>query len=311
MSAPQSETPAAVHQTLAQSGWLLPRAACEVYSPPDSAVQLLVGMAPAMHKGEPFIVTALLGGERRERREAADSLLRLIASGPLLLNEPVMLTASGLTLIMTPWSARDDVRAMAATVGHQISPRRDTVDASRLDTDWVVVMHGHSAQSDMALQIRQALQAFVADGDSLWHGARRLLGQRVAKRSWSLPLGCTVTERLDGRQVIWEVGFDDFQLLERALFLVEARLAMGRDPLLDRAAAAPDEDVETCIPGIALTAAQNNRASRAQMAKLLQNMLFVLGRIASPASMPAELMSASGNPLDRHARDQPDDHHGL
>lgn len=297
MSAPQHETPAAVHQALAQSGWLLPRAGCEVYSPADSALQLLVGMAPAMHKGEPFIVTALLGGERRERREAADSLLRLIASGPLLLNEPVMLTASGLTLIMTPWSARDDVRAMAATVGHQISPRRDSVDASRLDTDWVVVMHGHSAQSDIALQIRQALQSFVADGESLWHGARRLLGQRAPKRSWSLPLGCTVTERLDGRQVVWEVAFEDFQMLERALFLVESRLAMGRDPLLERAAASVDEDVETCIPGIALTAAHNNRASRSQMAKLLQNMLFVLGRIACPLSMPGELITHPA-PLD-------------
>lgn len=300
MSTPLTDTPVAVHQTLAQHGWLLPRAQSEVYSHADSAVQLLVCVAPAMHKGDPFIVTAVVGGERRERREAADSLLRLIASGPLLLNEPQMLTSTGATLIMTPWSARDDVRAMAVTVGDQISPRRESVDASRLDTDWVVVMHGHSTQSELALQIRQALQAFVADTDTLWQGARRLLGQRAPRRSWQLPLGCTLSERLEGRQVIWEVAFDDFQLLERALFLVESRLAMGRDPLLERAAASVDEDVETCIPGIALTAAQNSRASRTQMAKLLQNMLFVLARIACPPSMPGELLTHPA-PLDDHA----------
>ncbi len=300
MSTPLTDTPVAVRQTLAQHGWLLPRAQSEVYSHADSAVQLLVCVAPAMHKGDPFIVTAVVGGERRERREAADSLLRLIASGPLLLNEPQMLTSTGATLIMTPWSARDDVRAMAVTVGDQISPRRESVDASRLDTDWVVVMHGHSTQSELALQIRQALQAFVADTDTLWQGARRLLGQRAPRRSWQLPLGCTLSERLEGRQVIWEVAFDDFQLLERALFLVESRLAMGRDPLLERAAASVDEDVETCIPGIALTAAQNSRASRTQMAKLLQNMLFVLARIACPPSMPGELLTHPA-PLDDHA----------
>lgn len=300
MSTPLTDTPVAVHQTLAQHGWLLPRAQSEVYSHADSAVQLLVCVAPAMHKGDPFIVTAVVGGERRERREAADSLLRLIASGPLLLNEPQMLTSTGATLIMTPWSARDDVRAMAVTVGDQISPRRESVDASRLDTDWVVVMHGHSTQSELALQIRQALQAFVADTDTLWQGARRLLGQRAPRRSWQLPLGCTLSERLEGRQVIWEVAFDDFQLLERALFLVESRLAMGRDPLLERAAASVDEDVETCIPGIALTAAQNSRASRTQMAKLLQNMLFVLARIACPPSMPGELLTHPA-PLDDSA----------
>lgn len=300
MSTPLTDTPVAVRQTLAQHGWLLPRAQSEVYSHTDSAVQLLVCVAPAMHKGDPFIVTAVVGGERRERREAADSLLRLIASGPLLLNEPQMLTSTGATLIMTPWSARDDVRAMAVTVGDQISPRRESVDASRLDTDWVVVMHGHSTQSELALQIRQALQAFVADTDTLWQGARRLLGQRAPRRSWQLPLGCTLSERLEGRQVIWEVAFDDFQLLERALFLVESRLAMGRDPLLERAAASVDEDVETCIPGIALTAAQNSRASRTQMAKLLQNMLFVLARIACPPSMPGELLTHPA-PLDDSA----------
>lgn len=290
MTSPMTDTPGAVHHILAHNGWLLPRSQSEVYSHADSAVQLLVCMVPAMHKGEPFIVTAVLGGERRERREAAESLLRLIASGPLLMNEPQLLSASGLTLIMAPWSARDDVRAMAITVGDQISPRRESVDASRLDTDWVVIMNGHSTQSDMALQIRQGLQTFVADGDSLWQGARRLLGQRAPRRSWSLPLGCTVTERLPGGQVVWEVAFEDFQLLERALFLVESRLAMGRDPLLQRFTSAEEEDVETCIPGISLTAARNNRAAREQMAKLLQNMLFVLARIACPPSMPGELV---------------------
>lgn len=291
MTTPLTDTPVAVGQTLAQQGWLLPaRSHSEVHSHADSAVQLLVCMTPAMYKGEPYIVTAVIGGERRERREAAESLLRLIASGPLMINEPRTLAVDGLTLLMAPWSARDDVRAMAVSVGDQISPRRESVDASRLDTDWVVVMHGHSTQSDMALDIRHALQAFVADGDSLWQGARRLLGHRAPRRSWQLPLGCTVTERQHGRQVVWEVGFDDFQMLERALFLVEARLAMGRDPLLQRAPASVDEDVETCMPGIALTSAQNNRESRAQMAKLLQNMLFVLGRIAQPHSMPGELL---------------------
>lgn len=291
MTSPLIDTPAAVGQTLSQHGWLLPaRSQCEVHSQTDSAVQLLVCMTPAMHRSEPHIVTAVLGGERRERREAAESLLRLVASGPLMMNEPHSLSADGIVLLMAPWSARDDVRAMAVTVGRQISPRRESVDASRLDTDWVVIMHGHSAQSDMALDIRQALQAFVADGESLWQGARRLLGHRAPRRSWSLPLGCTVTERQEGRQVVWEVGFDDFQLLERALFLVEARLALGRDPLLERAPASVDEDVETCMPGIALTALQNNRAARAQMAKLLQNMLFVLARIAHPHSQPGELM---------------------
>ncbi len=311
MSSPLTVTPAVVHQTLIEHGWLLPKAQSEVYSHADSAVQLLVCVAPAMHKGEPFIVTAVLGGERRERRESADSLLRLIASGPLLLNEPQMLSAPGVTLIMTPWSARDDVRAMAVTVGDQISPRRESVDASRLDTDWVVVMHGHSTQSELALQIRQALQAFVADGDSLWQGARRLLGQRAPRRTWQLPLGCTVHERLEGRQVVWEVAFDDFQLLERALFLVEARLAMRRDPLLERAAASVDEDVETCIPGIALTAAHNNRASRAQMAKLLQNMLFVLARIACPPSIPGELMTGPAPLEEFPAQAHPDRRHGF
>jgi hypothetical protein len=291
MTSPLIDTPAAVGQTLSQGGWLLPpRSQSEVHSQPDSAVQLLVCMTPAMYKGDPFIVTAVIGGERRERREASDSLLRLIASGPLLMHEPRSLSADGIVLLMAPWSARDDVRAMALTVGQQISPRRESVDASRLDTDWVVVMHGHSAQSDMALEIRQALQAFVAEGDSLWQGARRLLGHRAPRRSWSLPLGCTVTERQEGRQVVWEVGFDDFQMLERALFLVDARLAMGRDPLLERAPASVNEDVETCMPGIALTSVVNNRDSRAQMAKLLQNMLFVLARITHPHSMPGELL---------------------
>jgi len=311
MSTPLTDTPVAVHQMLAQQGWLLPRAQSEVYSHADSAVQLLVCVAPAMHKGDPFIVTAVVGGERRERREAADSLLRLIASGPLLLNEPQMLSSTGATLIMTPWSARDDVRAMAVTVGDQISPRRESVDASRLDTDWVVVMHGHSTQSELALQIRQALQAFVADTDTLWQGARRLLGQRAPRRSWQLPLGCTLSERMEGRQVIWEVAFDDFQLLERALFLVESRLAMGRDPLLERAAASVDEDVETCIPGIALTAAQNSRASRTQMAKLLQNMLFVLARIACPPSMPGELMTHPAPLDDSTTPTRPGQRHGF
>ena len=311
MTSPLTETPGTVHHLLAHSGWLLPRSPSEVYSHADSAVQLLVCTAPAMYKGEPFIVTAVLGGERRERREAAESLLRLIASGPLLMNEPQMLSASGVTLIMTPWNARDDVRAMAVTVGDQISPRRESVDASRLDTDWVVVMNGHSTQSDMALQIRQALQTFVADGDSLWQGARRLLGQRAPRRSWALPLGCTVSERLQAGRVLWEVAFDDFQLLERALFLVESRLAMGRDPLLDRAAPADDEDVETCIPGIALTAAHNNRASREQMAKLLQNMLFVLARIACPPSMPGELYPHQGASDSAETRGHPGYKHGL
>lgn len=311
MTFPMTDTPGTVHRILAHSGWLLPRSQSEVYSHADSAVQLLVCVAPAMHKGEPFIVTAVVGGERRERREAAESLLRLIASGPLLMNEPQMLSASGVTLIMAPWSARDDVRAMAVTVGDQISPRRESVDASRLDTDWVVVMNGHSTQSDMALQIRQALQTFVADGDSLWQGARRLLGQRAPRRSWLLPLGCSVTERLHAGRVIWEVAFEDFQLLERALFLVESRLAMGRDPLLDRAAASDEEDVETCIPGIALTAAHNNRASREQMAKLLQNMLFVLARIACPPSMPGELYPHRDAPQATDGPGHPGQQQGL
>ena len=140
------------------------------------------------------------------------------------------------------------------------------------------------------LEIRHALHEFVIDVDSLWRGARRLLSRKDEQHTWFLPLGCHVVERHVGRQVTWEIGFEEFGLLEQAIELVDARLAMGKDHLLQRwSPPVEDEDAETRMPTVMLMASDNTRDARTQMARLLQNMLFLLGRLGFANSMAADL----------------------
>src|SRR5690606_25516679 len=94
------------------------------------------------------------------------------ASAPVNLR---VLQSGGVTLILAPWSLREPVRGVAKSVSASWHPQRITVDGERLSTPGVVLVPGPGSQGDMAVEIRQALEGFVADGGSIWDHARRLL----------------------------------------------------------------------------------------------------------------------------------------
>ncbi len=288
------DTPAALTEALANDGWVLPpKSRCDVFSRETAKVSTMVCTSPAMKKGAPQIITALMGGTRSEQREAASALQRLIAAGPLMPDAIRVLHATGVTLVFAPWSARDDVRAIMRSVSSSLHPQRVTVDGAQLPTDTAVVVPGPSSQSDAALEIRHALSAFVADVDSLWRSARRRLSGKEDLQRWTLPVGCQVIERSEGSKVCWEIHFEDIGLLERAIGLVDARLTMGKDHLLQRWSDPEDDEMETMMPSITLMANANSRDARTQMARLLQNMLFILGRLGFDSTSPGALHRAT------------------
>lgn len=284
------DTPAAVSDALRNDGALLPpQSHCDVFSNANAKVQCMVCATPAMKKGQPQVVTAFIGASRYEQREAALALQRLVTAGAVGEGDVRVLHATGVTLVFAPWMARADVRGSAAAVSASLHPERVTVDGAEVQDSTAIVVPGPGSQGDVALEIRHALHTFVMDADSLWRGARRLLTRKADVHTWLLPLGCQVVERQEGRQVSWEIGFEDFTLLEQAITLVDARLAMGKDHLLHRGSALPDDDAETRLPTIVLVAPENSRDARTQMARLLQNMLFLLGRLGFASSMAADL----------------------
>ncbi|QHE77020.1 hypothetical protein [Hydrogenophaga sp. PBL-H3] len=288
------DTPAALAEALANDGWVLPpKSRCDVFSRETAKVQSMVCTSPAMKKSAPQIITALMGGTRYEQREAASALHRLIAAGNLMPDAVRVLHATGVTLVFAPWSARDDVRSIVRSVSSSLHPERVTVDGAQLQTDAAVVVPGPSSQNDAALEIRHALNAFIADVDSLWRSARRRLSGKEDTQRWFLPVGCQVIERSEGSKVCWEIVFEDIGLLERAIGLVDARLTMGKDHLLQRWSDPEDDQLETMMPSITLMANANSRDARTQMARLLQNMLFMLGRLGFDSTWPGDLQRAT------------------
>lgn len=285
------DTPAPVLEALRNDGAILPpQSRCDVFSPEAAKVQCMVCAMPAMKKGTPQVVIAFSGASRYEQREAAHALQRLIAAGPVLPSDVRVLFATGVTLVFAPWLARADVRGIVRSVSSSLHPERVTVDGNQVDDGTAIVVPGPVSQGDVALEIRHALHEFVVDVDSLWRGARRLLSRKETQHTWFLPLGCHVIERHQGRQVCWEIGFEEFGLLEQAIGLVDARLAMGKDHLLQRwSPPVEDDDAETRMPTVMLMASDNTRDARTQMARLLQNMLFLLGRLGFANSMAADL----------------------
>jgi hypothetical protein len=291
-----TDTPAAAVQALNHDGAVLPpRSSCEVFSQPEAKVQCMVCVAPAMKGPELMVVVVLMGADRHEQREAATLLQRLLGEGAKAGVELRLLQSAGVTLMLAPWSARELVRGVARSVSASWHPKRITVDATQLGDSGVVVVPGPGSHGDMAVEIRQALDGFVADTDSLWTHARRLLSKRTEPKHWSLPLGCSVTERQVGRQLCWDIGFEDVRRLERAAQLVDVRLAMGRDGLKRTWAPLDEDAVETRLPSISLMAQAPSRAARAQLARLLRNVLFQIGRLGFAASRPAELSDPLGH----------------
>lgn len=291
------DTPAAVVQALNSDGAILPpRSSCDVFSKAQAKVQCMVCIAPAMKRSVPHVVVVLMGADRHDQREAATVLQRLLGEGSATPVELRILQSGGVTLMLAPWAARELVRGVADSVSASWHPQRVTVDGSRIDTDGVVVVPGPGSQGDAAVEIRQALESFVADTGTLWEHARRLLSSKNEPKRWTLPLGCSVIERHEGRQVCWDIGFEDVHKLERAVELVDARLSLGRDHLLRSWTPSEDEAVETRLPSISLMALAPSREARAQLARLLRNVLFQIGRLGFVASRPADMVDTSGQP---------------
>ncbi|MBL0919958.1 MAG: hypothetical protein IBJ14_14745 [Hydrogenophaga sp.] len=289
------DTPAAVVHALNDDGAILPpRTSCDVFSKPESKVQCMACNAPAMKRTEPLMVVVLMGATRHEQREAASVLQRLIGDDPDSLTGLRVLQSGGVTLMLAPWNARDLVRGVADAVSAGWHPERVTVDGARLDNEGVVVVPGPGSHGDLAVEIREALETFAADSGSLWDNARRLLSGRHEPKLWSLPLGCSVIERQEGRYICWDIAFENINKLEQAVELVETRLAMGKDHLLQRWTTNDEDAVETRLPSIMLKGPAHSREARAQVARLLQNTLFMIGRLGFMPSNPPALRKAAG-----------------
>lgn len=293
MSRPALDTPAAVAQVLNDDGAILPPASrCDVLSKPGAKVQCLVCTAPAMRRQEPFVVVVLMGASRHEQREVAAAFERLIGDGNGQEAEPLklrVLQSGGITLLLAPWASREDVRGVVHALSQSLQPERVTIDGSQVQAQGVITVHGPGSQGDVAVDIRRALQAFVADAHPLWRNAWRLVSGRDEPRTWQLPLGCTITERHEGRGVCWVVGFEAMSRFERAAELVDARLDMGKDHLLTRFSRDEEDFGETSVPTIALYARDTSREARTQMARLMQHTLFLVGRLGFAPSGPADL----------------------
>lgn len=291
-----TDTPAAAVQALNHDGAVLPpRSQSEVFSQPDAKVQCMVCIPPAMKRSDPLVVVVLMGADRLDQREAATLLQRILGEGDSSPVELRVLQSAGVTLMLAPWSARELMRGVARSVSASWHPKRITVDGAQLSDSGVVVVPGPGSHGDMAVEIRQALDEFVGDTGSLWAHARRLLAQRSETRHWSLPLGCSVTERQVGRQLYWDIGFEDVRRLERAAQLVDARLSMGRDGLKRTWAPLDEDSIETRLPSISLMAHSPARTARAQLARLLRNVLYQIGRLGFAASRPAEVSDPLGH----------------
>jgi len=292
------DTPTAVLQTLNNDGAVLPpRTTCDVFSRADAKVRCMVCNAPAMKDDGAMVVVVLMGATRHDQREAATALQRLLGDGSDAAVGLHWLQSGGVTLMLAPWTARDMVRGVAQSVAASWHPQRVTVDGTRLNNDGVVLVPGPGSQGDLAVEIRQTLERFAADTGSLWEQARRFFSGHQEPKRWDLPMGCSVVERLEGRQVCWDIGFEDMRKLERAVQLVEARMAQRKDLLLHYGSAANDEDaVETRMPSIQLTAPAHSREARTQLARLLRNVLFLIGRLGFVASRPADLRDSIGQP---------------
>lgn len=288
------DTPAAVVQALNDDGAILPpRTRSDIFSKPGAKVQCMVCNAPAMKRNDPQVVVVLMGATRHEQREAATVLQRLIGDdgddGSADSAGLRVLQAGGVTLMLAPWHARDMVRSVAHSVAAGWQPERVTVDAAQIEGEGVVVVPGPGSHGDLAVDIRQALAAFVGDGGSLWDSARRLFAGKGEPKLWLLPLGCSLAERQEGRAICWEICFEDVGKLEYAVELIDARLALGKDHLLQRWNAAPEDVIETRLPTIMLTTPTPSREARAQLARLLQNTLFMIGRLGFVPSRPPML----------------------
>lgn len=291
------DTPTAVVQALNDDGAILPpRTQCDVFSKAEAKVQCMVCTAPAMKRTEPQVVVVLMGATRHEQREAATVLQRLIGDGPDSPASLRLLQTGGVTLMLAPWSARELVRGVIDSVSSSWNPERVTVDGAQVQTEGVVVVPGPGSQGDVAVEIRHSLESFAGESGSLWSSARRLLSGKEEPRHWTLPLGCSVTERVEGKRVCWDVTFEEVGKLERAVELVQARLDMRKDRLLERWSDHEDDAVETRMPSITVTAPSHSREARAEMARLLQNVLFLVGRLGFVASGPADLRNSAGQP---------------
>lgn len=283
------DTPAAVQKALNDDGAILPpRTRCDVFSKAEAKVQCMVCNAPAMKRSEAQVVVVLMGATRLEQREAATVLQTLIGDdgngSPAGLR---VLQAGGVTLMLAPWNTRDLVRGVAESVSAGWHPERVTVDAAQIEGEGVVVVPGPGSHGDLAVEIRQALEDFVGDAGSLWDSARRLFASKQETRTWELPLGCSVIERHNGRQVAWEIHFADMHRLDYAVELIEARLELGKDHLLQRWTPPLEDDaLETRMPSITLMTPAHSREARAQLARLLQNTLFMIGRLGFVPSRP-------------------------
>jgi hypothetical protein len=282
------DTPAAVVQALNDDGAILPpRTSSDIFSKPGAKVQCMVCNAPAMKRNEPQVVVVLMGATRHEQREAATVLQRLIGDDGSSDSAGLrVLQVGGVTLMLAPWHARDMVRSVADSVAAGWQPERVTVDAAQIEGEGVVVVPGPGSHGDLAVEIRQALAAFVGDGGSLWDSARRLFAGKTEPKLWLLPLGCSLAERQEGRAVCWEICFEDVSKLEYAVELIEARLELGKDHLLQRWNAPPEDAIETRLPTIMLTTPTPTREARTQLARLLQNTLFMIGRLGFVPSRP-------------------------
>jgi hypothetical protein len=291
------DTPAAVVQALNDDGAILPpRTTCDVFSKADAKVQSMVCTAPAMKRADAMVVVVLMGASRHEQREAATVLQQLIGHDSTSPNGLRVLQSGGVTLMLAPWQARDLVRGVADSVSAGWQPERVTVDGANLDKEGVVIVPGPGSHGDLAVEIRQALEVFGADAGTLWDNARRLFSGKHEPKLWSLPLGCSVLERQEGRHVCWDIAFENIARLEQAVELVELRLAMGKDHLLQRWSNGDEDAIETRLPSIMLKAPAGSREARAQVARLLQNTLFQIGRLGFAPSHPPGLHRSAVGP---------------
>lgn len=287
------EAPEPVLAPARSAGLLIPSLmGAEVFRPQHSHMQVYVFTSPAIRVGTPVVLVALANASIERRREFLELLDRLVAVTDLRLPRARCSTTDDVTIFSADWAFRGEIRALidSACTSEQapdhlsepVSLFAPSGPEAIESATWRSVSNEISQEA-----FRRSLYEFVLASDPLWRGFIRKISGASESRVWKMPLGCSVEEVVNREGAYWQLQFEDLDLLERSIALVDRRLASGKAALLELAHSAVYAEGETEIPVVRLVCRGNTREGRVQMARMIQYVLNSLDRM-SFASRPGQ-----------------------
>lgn len=239
---------------------------CDVFTNVSGGLSCLVCTTMAFREGEPVVLSVICNGNVESRKSLLEKLGRLISLTRLRMPKVSVSMGEGVTLLMTPWVFRGEFRAIIASAVSNFDKDEVTIDdfiPSKPDTAFLNIS---------PKRLNDDLLAFASDYDTAFSKISRLAIRSKSRhsKSWNFPLECVISEEFSPEGMAWEMSFSDYEILERAHVLIDARIRSPKTKFLRVTSGIDLDSILTCMPGIHVYADQNSKDTRVEMARLVR-----------------------------------------